>query len=469
MPAFAGATGCPAFNCAPKSAAAARQPGGLAGDTISKPGQQAGQFDRDFGLCGHIFQFELDALSPDKGLVDACADLVGRPVLLLDGRGDIGCAARNPRYVVIDSRDRLGDIGGAALHVADVVANLGCCALSLRCQRLDLFGDHRKAAPGFARPGGLDQGVQREDIGLRRDRFDRRDDFADDVAAPGQGGGVLVRDTGRSFGRGGRADLARHFAADLADRAAHLAGRGRRGLHRCADEYRPATHGAGTRAGRFTGLGQPCGRTAKLRHDLAQSIDDRHHRRLEAGRVRRHRHPTRVFRLCPFALAALLLGADHAVLVLCRPRFLLAPALFERMKIDGGAGARGEQFGLAQKHRRKDTGEQDDRHEIERGRRDQGQKVERQACRHERHEQYGGVRHQREDQATRTDHRHRHAGDADPVPADRRGAYSGQDDEPCQADRDRIEQDRVARVARGFSISVWRSGRRAGRSWRPPE
>ena len=71
---------------------------------------------------------------------------------------------------------------GGALHVDDVRADLvgGLCGLAR--QVLDLLRDHRKAAAGIAGARGLDGGVEREEIGLFRNRRDQLHHVADPVA-----------------------------------------------------------------------------------------------------------------------------------------------------------------------------------------------------------------------------------------------------------------------------------------------
>ena len=48
-------------------------------------------------------------------------------------------------------------------------------------ESLDFLRDDGEAASGRARPRCLDRGVERQQIGLRRDRLDQADDFADGV------------------------------------------------------------------------------------------------------------------------------------------------------------------------------------------------------------------------------------------------------------------------------------------------
>ena len=61
------------------------------------------------------------------------------------------------------------DFARGGLNFGDLGADLSGRLSGLRRQRLDLGGDHRKAAPGFARARRLDGGIEREQIGLRGD------------------------------------------------------------------------------------------------------------------------------------------------------------------------------------------------------------------------------------------------------------------------------------------------------------
>ena len=51
--------------------------------------------------------------------------------------------------------------------------------LGLLGELSDLFGDNREAAALLAGAGGLDRGIQREQVGLLGDAGDRCDDRAD--------------------------------------------------------------------------------------------------------------------------------------------------------------------------------------------------------------------------------------------------------------------------------------------------
>jgi hypothetical protein len=100
----------------------------------------------------------------------------------------------------------------------------------LRRQHLDLGSHHRKAAPRFARARCLDCRIERQQIGLRRDPFDHRDDVADLVGRLRQ----RVDRRARCAGAGNRfpaeAAAARHLPRYLGYGLQHLFGQLTRGL-----------------------------------------------------------------------------------------------------------------------------------------------------------------------------------------------------------------------------------------------
>ena len=139
-----------------------------------------------------------------------------------------------------DVLDGVDGLAGDLLDVGDLLGNFLGRLRGLARQRFDFGGDHRKATAGFAGAGGLDGRVQRQQVGLGRDRIDQADDFADpacrcrkalhgavgfarlaDRAAGNAGGmrGLLadVVDRRREFLRGGshRLDAHRGFAGCL--------------------------------------------------------------------------------------------------------------------------------------------------------------------------------------------------------------------------------------------------------------
>ena len=72
----------------------------------------------------------------------------------------------------------------APIWLGDLLGRPG----GLAGERLHLRRDHRKAAAGFAGAGGLDGGVEREQVGLAGDRLDQPDHLAD------AGGGIAELD-----------------------------------------------------------------------------------------------------------------------------------------------------------------------------------------------------------------------------------------------------------------------------------
>ena len=105
-----------------------------------------------------------------------------------------------------DRLDRLRDpvhgidrARGVLLQRLDLLGDFLGGVLGLHRERLDLGGDHRKAAPGGAGPRRLDGGVERQQRGLPRDLRDQVDDIADrgrgfpqavDIEAGFSGGGA---------------------------------------------------------------------------------------------------------------------------------------------------------------------------------------------------------------------------------------------------------------------------------------
>ena len=114
-----------------------------------------------------------------RGHRGVARELGGGGILLDRGRGD----GAEHRLHVLDHADDLvhrGDqLGGVVLQLADPPGDLVGRLLGLDRQRLDLVGDHREAAAGGAGAGGLDLGIERQQIGLLGDRGDHVDDIAD--------------------------------------------------------------------------------------------------------------------------------------------------------------------------------------------------------------------------------------------------------------------------------------------------
>ena len=114
-----------------------------------------------------------DLLGAARGALQALADLRGRGVLLLDRARDRGGDA-------VDVGDRLGDVVHRLDHLARSLADRRHLAVDLLGrlaglggERLDLLRHDREAAAGFAGARRLDGGVEREQVGLVRDRRDQ--------------------------------------------------------------------------------------------------------------------------------------------------------------------------------------------------------------------------------------------------------------------------------------------------------
>ena len=86
--------------------------------------------------------------------------------------------------------DAVAELAGAALHVADAGVHLARQHLDLLGQVLHLGGHHREALARRAGPGGLDGGVDGQDVGLVRDG----DDLAHTLLNPLDGGLELGED-----------------------------------------------------------------------------------------------------------------------------------------------------------------------------------------------------------------------------------------------------------------------------------
>ena len=80
-----------------------------------------------------------------------------------------------------------------AVCMPAICVQISLVALAVwRGERLDLLGDHRKAAAGFAGARGLDGGVERQQVGLLGDRGDQLGDVADAVRRLRQFGDARV-------------------------------------------------------------------------------------------------------------------------------------------------------------------------------------------------------------------------------------------------------------------------------------
>ena len=107
------------------------------------------------------------------GDLDAARDLLRRRALLGHRRRDRAADRADVADGALDRADRLDRALRGVLHAGDlrgdVLGRLG----GLAGQRLDLAGHHREAAAGLAGAGGLDGGVEREQIGLLGDVGDQ--------------------------------------------------------------------------------------------------------------------------------------------------------------------------------------------------------------------------------------------------------------------------------------------------------
>src|SRR5262249_27098452 len=144
-----------------------------------------------------------------------------------DGRGDL-------RYAADGRADRphSGDrVLGGRLHAGDLRGDLLGRLAGLGGERLDLGGHHREAAAGLAGARCLAGGVEREQVGLRRDVADQLDHVADAAGRQRQLVDAAVGLLRLLDGVGG--DLARLLdaPADLVHRGGDLLGGRRDGLY----------------------------------------------------------------------------------------------------------------------------------------------------------------------------------------------------------------------------------------------
>jgi hypothetical protein len=155
-------------------------------------------------------------------------DALRRSALLLDRggnrRGDLADEFDRKR----DYLDRTDGLFRGALHVDNVRADLVGGLCSLARQGFDLLGDHRKSAAGLAGPGGLDGRVEREQVGLFRNRRDQLHHIANPVACGRQFRHPLIRGAGLLDRIGGNTVRLLNTAADFDDRLGQFV-RGRRG------------------------------------------------------------------------------------------------------------------------------------------------------------------------------------------------------------------------------------------------
>src|SRR4051812_29651768 len=185
----------------------------------------------DRGDLAHVALYPARALGR---LVDGGGDVGGAQRHLLDGRADGleglagaldggGAVGGAPR-AVLDDVDGVARVG---LDGADERGDRAGGRARLLGQHADLVGHDGEAAALLARAGGLDGGVERQQIGLRGDRGDGLDDAADLIGLGAElADGDRGRDRGLAHGRHRGADLAHGLGAG-AGQAAGPVGRDR--------------------------------------------------------------------------------------------------------------------------------------------------------------------------------------------------------------------------------------------------
>src|SRR5829696_5852607 len=123
---------------------------------------------------------------PSAACWDVAGDLLGRDALLLHRGRDRDRGAVHSGDDLVDLADRRNRAGGRGLDVIDLGGDLVRRRGGLVRKRLDLGRDDGEALAGVAGPGRLDRRVQGEEIGLRSDARDQRDDVADALRRHGE-------------------------------------------------------------------------------------------------------------------------------------------------------------------------------------------------------------------------------------------------------------------------------------------
>src|SRR5947209_12446056 len=161
----------------------------------------------------------------------AAGDIAGGGALLLDRRRD---GAGDCRQLLDGARDRgdlidrmLGGFLDRGHLLGDVLGGARC----LVGQNLDLGGDHRKALAGIAGARGLDGGVERQEVGLRRDRGDEADHRADALRRLLQRPDGLMGPPGVADRGARHLQPARRLLPDVLDGLGELLGRRTGGVH----------------------------------------------------------------------------------------------------------------------------------------------------------------------------------------------------------------------------------------------
>src|SRR4029079_7401385 len=154
-------------------------------------------------------------------------DLIGRTVLLLQGKRDGGRVAVNFTHAVGIAPDGVDRHPCRVLYSLDLAGNLLCCLGGLHCERFDFGCDNSEAAASLARACGFDRSIERKQICLPGNVSDQVDDFDDLLNCLGETGHMLVG--GLSFGDAMRRDLRSlaDLTSNLADPWAHFLGSGR--------------------------------------------------------------------------------------------------------------------------------------------------------------------------------------------------------------------------------------------------
>jgi hypothetical protein len=111
---------------------------------------------------------------------DACwtlraISLVAAP-WLFDRRGD---RCRDSIHRFDDRVDGVRRFGRRFLDAANLRSNIRGGVRRLLCKRYHFLRDDGKPLAGFSRPGRLDRGIQREQVGLAGNAVDELDDLAD--------------------------------------------------------------------------------------------------------------------------------------------------------------------------------------------------------------------------------------------------------------------------------------------------
>ena len=138
-----------------------------------------GVFPGFAGLGGDLRDPAGDLIGGIRGLRDVAGDFGGRGALFLHGRGDRIGDGVHLGDGALDQADR-GDGGtGRGADLGQMSADLLGGAGGLGGELLDLAGHDREASAGLSGPGGLDRGVQGQQVGFRRDVADHVSHGAD--------------------------------------------------------------------------------------------------------------------------------------------------------------------------------------------------------------------------------------------------------------------------------------------------